>query len=169
MTPKSASSASSARFPDMHGSPAATSSSLGPGTAASHAVLWAHSDADAFAGPLDHALPETPKKALPPLGADISTMATAHSLLDESLSTPHPPRSVYPDPNGPIEHATPRAPLPVLEMSFDGYAQTHWNLGLAGDVERGPSPHSSPRHSVFFDARSSVGDMHALRHPSQLL
>lgn len=173
MTPTSASTVSSARFPDMPGSPAGTSSSLGPGTA----PLGSQGEA--------YTLPGTPAKGLPPLGADISTMATTHDLLDEPLSTPHPPRSVYPDPNGPIErmppsayspvralsleHATPRASLPVLDLSFDGYAQTPWNLGHASEMDFGTATRPSPHNSVFYDARSSLGDVHALRRPSQLL
>ncbi|WFD21025.1 hypothetical protein MCAP1_003280 [Malassezia caprae] len=169
MTPTSASSASSARFPDMPGSPAGTSSSLGPGTAPPHAT-WVQGEA--------YALPATPSKGLPPLGgADISTMATTHGLLDEPLATPNPPRSVYPDPNRPIEgvhtysleHATPRATLPVLDLSFDGYAQTQWNLGHGSELDPAPFTRPSPHNSVFYDARSSLADAHALRRPSTLL
>lgn len=191
MTPTSSTSASSARFPDVPGSPANTSSSVGPGTVPSHSALWtAHSESDAY---LNHALPETPSKSLATLhaGPDISTMATTHSVLDESLSTatPHPPRSVYPDPNVPMENtptairtwsyapghnnvppvsietATPRASLPVLDLSLDGYAHTQWSSSLLGDADMSAS---SPRNSIFYDARSSLGDVYAARRASQL-
>lgn len=202
MTPTSSSSASSARFPDMHGSPAATSSSAGPGTVPSSHSPWAQSDSQASVW--EASLPVTPSKSLPGAGLgagagpDISTMATTHGLLDEplSVSTPHPPRSVYPDPNGPLDGtslaqpilglaqtpvrtgaappvaiggATPRAALPVLDLSFDGYAHSPWTLDVPheADVDNPMSNHSSSRQTVFFDARSSLGEGHALRRSSQ--